>query len=281
MILRTDKMNARNRQSGLTLMEQTVVVGCIAVLVVLGLPAVRTFIKSFESEGSTRAMISAALASGRAIAAKEQHYAGIRFQHKYQEDGKGSQYIIFIVHDFDKTGLEPGFRAVEGIEPIRLPDSVGVIDLRIRTNHGTTHQAAEDDDDKSINGDSDIDDLYELTDTTTFSIIFSPSGKLMIHPVRVRNRDGKYQPSNPLESQDDIFNSPENIKDHNIGMFIQDDYADRGLGAEPSRNSFIIYDRNIFEKLDESRRWSDYLEHLDVTGNRVYINPYTGTMIEK
>ena len=73
-------MNAKSRQSGLTLMEQTVVVACIAALVVLGLPAVRTFVKSFESQGSTKAMISAALASARAVAAKEQHYAGIRFQ---------------------------------------------------------------------------------------------------------------------------------------------------------------------------------------------------------
>jgi Tfp pilus assembly protein FimT len=261
MILRTDKMKAGTRQSGFTLMEQTVVVACIAILIVLGLPAGRAFVKSFESQGSTRAMISAAMASARAIAAKEQHYTGIRFQQKYQQDGKGCQYIIFIVHDFDNTGLANGFRAVEGIEPIKLPETVGAVEV--------------------VGSDSDIDDDDEVTDKTTFSIIFSPSGKLVIHEVRVRNRDGKYQPSNPLESQDDIFNSPENIKDHNIGMFIQDDYADRGLGAEPSRNSFIIYDRNIFEKLNESRRWSDYLEHLDVTGNRVYINPYTGTMIEK
>jgi len=258
-------------------MEQTVVVACIALFVVLGLPAVRTFVKSFESEGSTRAMISAALASARAIAAKEQHYAGIRFQNRHQQDGKGNQYIIFIVHDFDSTGLEPGFRAVEGIEPIRLPDSVGVIDLRIRTNHGTTYQAAEDAHDKSINGNSDIDDSYELTDTTAFSVIFSPSGKMVIHDVRVRNRDGEYRPNNPDDSKDDIFNSPENIENYNTGTFIQDDYAHLGLGAEPSRNSFIIYDRNLFEKLNENRRYSDYLEHLDV----VYINPYTGTMIEK
>ena len=252
-------MKTGTRQSGLTLIEQTVVVACIAILVVLGLPAGRAFVKSFESQGSTRAMISAALASARAIAAKEQHYAGIRFQQKYQQDGKGCQYIVFIVHDFDKTGLANGFRAVEGIEPIRLPETVGAMEV--------------------VGSDNDIDDDDEVTDKTTFSVIFSPSGKLVIHEVRVRNRDGKYQPSNPLESQDDIFNSPGNIENHNIGMFIQDDYADRGLGAEPSRNSFIIYDRDTFEKVDKDKRYDDYLE--DLASQEIYINPYTGTMIEK
>jgi len=248
-------MNAKSRQSGLTLMEQTVVVACIAALVVLGLPAVRTFVKSFESQGSTKAMISAALASARAVAAKEQHYAGIRFQHRYHEDGKGSQYIIFILHDFDKTELANGFRAVEGIEPIKLPDAVGAMEV--------------------IDRDSDIDDEDKVTDKTTFSIVFSPAGKMVIHDVRTRNRDGETNNT----SEDDIFNTETNVQVNKIGMFVQD-YRD-GSGNHPqeelSKNSFRIYDRNLFEKVDVNRRYSDYLEHLEA----IYINPYTGTMIER
>ncbi len=254
---------------GLTLMEEIVVVAIIAMFVVLGVPAIRAFVRSLESASAARAMISASLSSARAIAAKEQHYAGIRFQNKYQQDGKGCQYMIFIVQDSNKTGLAYGFRAVEGVEPIKLPDSVGVMDLKL----GSPNPVEVVDDNIRINED------WEVSDTTSFSIIFSPAGKLVIHEVRVRNKDGETATSGTL-SNDDIFNRISQI-DAGIGMFLQDDYytgtPNFGLGPEPSRNSFIIYDRKVFEKLNPATRYSNYLKDLDV----IYINPYTGTIINK
>ena len=204
-------------------------------------------------------MISASLASARAIAAREQRYAGVRFQYKYQEDGKGCQYMIFIVHDPQMNPsdiIANGFRAVEGIEPIKLPDSVGVMEV--------------------VNSDGEIDDTPsgELTDKTSFSIIFSPSGKLVIHLVRVINKEGKRYSD---DSKDDVFNSESKVKDR-IAMFVQDTYFSiNGLDEEPSRNSFRIYDKTVFEKLNPLSRYNDYLRNLEV----VYINPYTGTMINK
>jgi prepilin-type N-terminal cleavage/methylation domain-containing protein len=263
-------MNYKLRtKHGLTLTEMVVVVSIVAVFTVLGLPAIRAFIRSVESEGGTKAMISAALSSGRAIAARQQRYAGVRFQNKYQEDGRGCQYMIFIVHEEPSKmgGLTIGFRAVEGIEPIKLPDSVGVMDLRINGN-------------EKIDLDNEMSTTEDFNDTTTFSIVFSPSGKLVIHDVRVRNRNGKYQPANPNESRDDIFNSPVNIIDNKTGMFVQDDYPSSGFDKEPSRNSFIIYDKTIFEKLNPNSRYTDYLEDL-AKKEVVYINPYTGTMINR
>jgi prepilin-type N-terminal cleavage/methylation domain-containing protein len=259
-------MKAKARQFGLTLTEMVVVVSIIAVFAVLGVPAIRAFIRSVESEGGARAMISASLASARAMAAQKQHYVGIRFQNKFQPDGKGCQYMIFIIHEEPSKmgGLANGFRAVEGTEPIKLPDSVGVMDLRL----GSTNP------DQIIDDDSKIDEDWEVTDTTTFSIIFSPSGKLVIHPVRVRNKDGA--PDGTDTSKDNIFNTYFNVK-HGITMFFQDDYAYLGFVEEPSRNSFIIYDRTAFEKLDPGSRYTNYLKDLDI----IYINPYTGTMINK
>jgi prepilin-type N-terminal cleavage/methylation domain-containing protein len=260
------------RSSGLTLTEMVVVVSIIAVFTVLGLPAIRAFVRSVESGSSARAMISGALSSARAIAAKQQRYAGVRFQNKYQQDGKGCQYMIFIVQDPEIMAY--GFRAVEGLQPIKLPDSVGVMDLRIRTNLSDAGNPA----DQPIDIDSKIDDPEELRDTTTFSIVFSPSGKLVIHDVRVRNRNGKA--NNDNSSKDDIFNTKFNVEDEKIAMFYQDDYADLGLGQEPSRNSFIIYDKTVFEKLDPDSRYDDYLKEL-AAKEVIYINPYTGTMINK
>jgi hypothetical protein len=231
-----------------------VVVSIIAVFTVLGLPAIRAFVRSVESEGGAKAMISAALSSGRAIAAREQQYAGVRFQNKYQQDGKGCQYMIFIIYDTEiPHGVQGnlGCRAVEGIEPIKLPDSVGVMEV--------------------VSGNGDIDDnpSGEVTDKTTFSILFSPSGKLVIHELWVRNRDG----DTGNNSKDDIFNTETNIRDNKVGMFVQDENGD----IEPSRNSFIIYDKTVFEKVDKDNRYDDYLKDLEV----VYINPYTGTMINR
>ena len=94
----------------------------------------------FQTQSGTESLVSAALASARAMAAKEQHYAGIRFQ----QDSTGNQYMIFILHDFEKTGLSPGFRAIEGIKPIKLPENSRVMDLRVRTNRRTNWADAAD-----------------------------------------------------------------------------------------------------------------------------------------
>lgn len=276
-------MRKEPRQSGLTLAETAVVIATIALLAAFGLPAVRALLHSFESHSGATTMISAALTSARAIAAKDQHYAGIRFQ----QDSAGDQYMIYIVHDFEKTGLSPGFRAVEGLKPIKLPEGLAAMDLMVRTNHGTQSAGAADPLDEPLQA-QHLDDTnplnlgldgknINLRDTSTFSIIFSPAGKLIVRTVRVRNSNGVYQPDNGIPnkaSTDTVFNSPTNINTYGIGMFIQDDYAELGLGVESSRNSFIIYDRTQFDKLNAIRRF-DYLSGL----KPIYINSYTGALI--
>jgi prepilin-type N-terminal cleavage/methylation domain-containing protein len=270
-------------KSGFTLTEMVVVIATISLLVAFGLPVMRLIRESLESKTGGKSMISAALSSARAIAAKERHYAGIRFQ----QDSDGNQYMIFIIHDFEKTGLNPGFRAVENLKPTKLPESLGVTDLRVRTNHGTNWTDAEELLDEPLKA-SYLDDTNPqnfgpnqknryITDSSTFSIVFSPSGKLVMRNVRIRNRDGIYQPDNGQSnkvSMDSVFNSPKNITNYGVGKFIQDDYAELGLGAESSRNSFVIYDKIRFDKLDAIERFN-YLSSLEP----VYINPYTGTII--
>ncbi|MBN1391831.1 MAG: hypothetical protein JW947_03400 [Sedimentisphaerales bacterium] len=244
--LRQSGLRNRRRRCGLSLMEQVVVVAAIALLVAVSLPAVRSFIKSIEAQGGSKAMLNAALASARATAAQQQRYAGIRFQYAYYKGDpcnsplKAPQYMIFIVQDFDATNLANGFRAVEGVEPIKLPDNVGVMEV--------------------VNGDGDIDIPTKLINKTTFSIIFSPSGKLIIHDVRTKG----------ITSKDDVFNTNSNVQ-NGIGMFVQDS------ANEASRNSFRIYDRDIFGKVNVDDRVTGYLQDVDV----VYINPYTGTIIDR
>jgi prepilin-type N-terminal cleavage/methylation domain-containing protein len=277
-------------KTGFTLVELLTVVSIILLLAVIGLPAAKQVLDSFESSLSVRYLISAALGNARAIAARQQAYAGLRFQ----QDLDGNQYMIFIINDpasapsaaaliadptLTGTGLVNGFRAVTGYKSMKLPINVGVMDLLVRTDLS----------DASIVGDtsiidSDLDDrvaanlvdgrnIY-LTDTTSFSIVFSPAGKLVIHEARTSNRHGRRANNNA--STDDMFNTEDNVKS-GLALFCQDDYAGRGLGQELSRNNFVIYDKRQLDAVDEDSRWTDYLQHLEV----LYISPYTGRIINK
>ena len=247
-------------KNGYTLTELMVVVAILAVLVGLGVPAAKQIVESFESSAGLSHVISAALNNARAIATKKQKYAGVRFQ----QDTNGNQYMIFVVNDPCSTGLANGFRAIEGRKPIKLPANAGVMDLRIRTDpcdvSNTSDMAIEVFGDDAASNDN-INDSYEVTDTTTFSVVFSPAGKLVMHKVRVNNNN-------------DVFNTSDNV-DNGIGMFIQDNDPEMGLGQEPSRKSFIIYDKRAFGAVDVDERWTGYLRERE----RLYINPYTGEII--
>jgi type II secretory pathway pseudopilin PulG len=262
------------RQPGLTLIEMTVVIVTMALLINFTMPAVRAFLNAFQSEGGTRAMISSALASARAMATRNQRYTGIRFQKvclshdttaPLGELLDAPQYMTFIVLEEPQkmNNLTIGFKAVEGLKPIRIPDTIGVIDLT------------------GITADADINEDSELSNATSFSIIFSPSGKLVIHDVRVRNKDGIYQPNNddPLKtSRDDVFNSAYNINKYGVGMFIQDDYQNLGLWSESSRTSFVICQRQeLNQAYRKSKVWSDYLYRLSL--DPLYVSTYTGQIV--
>jgi prepilin-type N-terminal cleavage/methylation domain-containing protein len=289
-------MGIKLRQSGLTLTELAVVIAVMALLAGLALPAARMVMASFESGDGAKSMISAALASARGLAAKEGRYVGVRFQKAYNPDAPdplnpltAPQYMIFIEKDADPepngTGLANGFRAIEGCKPIKLPDSIGVMDLTLvnRRVSGTAILFA----DEPIDTDAEIDAPEELRDTTTFSVVFSPSGKLLIQEVRVRNRHGI--PDTVARagdiSSDDVFNKKAQV-DAGLAMFYQDDaaYLPMGLGPEYSRTKFVIYDREKFKRAFgaggvASKAWSDYLAAL--TAETIYLNPYTGTIISK
>ena len=282
-------MNTSYKKNGFSLTEMVVVVAIIGLLAALGLPAIRALQKSFESGSGPKSMINAALSTARAIAAKEQRYVGVRFELDFHDN----QYMIFIIHDPESTGLSNGFRALEGQKPIKLPPDFRVIDME---NRASDNPETIRDEKIGFNLSTlTFDDFPEasdgqtypvLRDTSCFSVVFSPNGKLVQHPVRVRNRDGIYKPDNSIPgkvSMDDIFNSPENIINFNVGMFLQDDDWDgyglgpRGsLGIEMSRNKLFIFEKSYFEQLKNDEDKLDYLMSLEP----VLINQYTGTLVK-
>ncbi len=278
-------MRVNHRQSGLSLLEETLVVAIVAIMIFLAVPAARHLFDRLQTPAGVKALISSALASARAIAARDQRYVGIRFQHACYKDTQGNiqpeksplkmpQYMIFI--EYQPVGQtasndQDTFIAIEGIEPIKLPENIGVMDLTLTPNAGQI---------ESISNNDEINDDRELLDTTTFSIVFSPAGKLVVREVLTRNRDGLTS-GNAQKSEDDIINTWGQVE-NGYAMFWQDNDTFSGLRLiqEPSRRSFIIYDRGILRSLPPGKRYSMYLEELKEK-HMIYINPYTGTFINR
>jgi hypothetical protein len=281
-----------HKSNGLTLIEMTLVIATIALLIGFGVPAVRALVNSFHSEGGVRSVIEAALSSARAMAQQRQCYLGVRFQMAYNRDAAdpedviaATQYLVFIVHDPDRapngTEYANGFRAVEGIEPIKLPETFGVTDLTYVERSGSGSVSI-----SETPFDADIDNPTELRlfperlrDATTFSVVFSPSGKLVVHEVRVWNRHGR-RASDTTLSTDEVFNAPDQVINPNVqAMFYQDDFpSETGLGPEFSRTSFVIFDRaRLRSAYQQGAPWTNYLQAL--AAERMWVGPYTGALI--
>ena len=279
-------MAKKPKQSAFSIIELLVVILIIASLTGLAIPAINMIQKSYNSIGSKN-LISAALSTARTIAMNKQRYAGVRFQKAYtpNEDDKYAadlydgnedyikkrlldedQYMIFIVYEERRKmrGDKDCFRVVKGRKPIKLPEAVGVMDMT------------------GIDGDGDIDNDANLMDGTAFSIVFSPAGKLVIYKMQTRNKDGY---ATGTGSEDQVFNTLDKIKDTHspAGLFIQDNDENdiAGLKQELSQASFVIYDRKIFsEYLNNGDEYSEYLKNLK-ENESLYINAYTGAIIDK
>lgn len=284
-------MNRYARHPGFTLSEVLVVVAAMVLLTVLAVPAMKKIVGSFESASGVRKVIAAALSNARAIAAKEQKYAGVRFQ----QDLNGNQYMIFIIHDpadaptaadlaidpyLTGTGLANGFRALDGRKPVKLPASIGVFDLRLVTrtvlaNNQVQYSEA------PVNADPQVNNLpVFLSECSTFSVVFSPTGRLLLHEVRVRQKHLDVL-IGAVDCFDNVFND-QNRFFANDAMFMQDDYFQATspfrYGPETSRNCFVIYDKKQFEAVPPAQRWTGYLQQL-ANLDTLYINPHTGELV--
>lgn len=255
----------RKQKTAFSLVEMLVVIGIIAILVGLAVPAINAMQKSFNSTGA-EGMISAALSTARTLAISNQQYAGVRFQKVYSQNNslEADQYMIFIIYDSaNERGWVCGFTAVAGYKPMKLPENVSVIDKIIlnrslNADCDCTLSCVE----KPLE-DTDLDNTVinkSITDTSTFSIVFSPAGKLVSHKLRCARKS----------VNDDVFN------DLPTGMFVEDNYEDSGIGVEMSRMNFVIYDRGKFKNLKTSNERWDYLSELKT----IYVNAYTGEIIK-
>ncbi|MDD5459625.1 MAG: hypothetical protein PHF37_09570 [Phycisphaerae bacterium] len=253
-------MIKRQKQFGVSLTETAIVVGVVALLTMLSMPAIKTLFNSMATEDGTSAMVNAALSSAKSMALQQQKYVGVRFQKAYDERGvlNAPQYMIFIIHDDTILPGWPGnlsCKVVGGINPIKLPENIEVMDFRFGSALNDNEFAQ----DPEVNPDN-------YYDATCFTILFSPSGKLIVHDLWVKNRDGASDDS----SEDNVFNTYRNVADNKIGLLIQDELR------EYSRKNFYLYNKQIFkEKYNIGKAYSEYLYKL----KPVHINAYTGRII--
>ncbi|AQQ70121.1 Tfp pilus assembly protein FimT [Limihaloglobus sulfuriphilus] len=269
-------------KSGFTLVENLVALSIIVIVGSLGLFSIHSFLDSYESGGQTQFQIAAALSNARAIAAREGRCAGVRFQREYdpQGFGKADQYMIFIIKsDLNNASSYDmdSFHAVDGKKPIKLSGSVMVMSTETGSYGGP------------VSSDSSIDTEEELRDALTFSVVFSPSGRLIKPQVLVRNRDNAANPDNEGGSSisyDAVFNSFRNVtsqdKFYQAGQFFQDnansgavDPID-GLEQEAAVDALMLFSREDFENVDPGYRWSDFLVFVKPFN----INTYSGELID-
>jgi prepilin-type N-terminal cleavage/methylation domain-containing protein len=260
------------KHSAFSLVELLVVLGIIAALAAFAIPAIKAMQKSFDSTGA-ESMISAALSTARTIAISQQKYAGVRFQKIYDGNNvfDADQYMIFIVYNNadEVTDWKCGFVAVEGYKPMKLPANVEVIDKTIAINRVASEKDCGYNYSEDPLTSGELSNIVYFTDTSTFSVVFSPTGKLAIQDVRCRGRQD-------LNNKDDqVFNTKNNIEKKGYGMFLEDiGNHTLGIGAESSRKMFYLLDKDKFNKMSDSQRW-DYVNGM----KPINLNPYTGEII--
>ncbi len=270
------------KHNAFSLVELLVVLGIIAALAALAIPSIKAMQKSFDSTGA-ESMISTALSAARTIAISKGKYAGVRFQKIYDGNNvvNADQYMIFVINNADVSNVDHLFIAIPGYKPIKLPSNTGVIDKSIRTSISSseddtkTENANERD---VVSGDfTNLNLERVMRDTSAFSVVFTPSGKLAIRDIRIRNQKGGYRSTTESQSgYDKVFNSTDNIIQNGTGQFVQDDYADLGLGGEKSRDKLYIYDKDKFNKMSDLQRWN-YVQGI----KPCTLNPYTGAIVNK
>ena len=262
-IARLNDMRKSLRKNGMTLMEVTVVVGIIAVLVGFGAPAVRALLDSFQNEAATRMMVNAALDSARSLASVHGD-VGVRFQKAYNRTNPSNvldadQYMVLVKLDNEGDRPKKGFSVLEGHKPVRLPDRFGVMDLYAGSGSGTEV-------DRNTAFDSEA-----IRDLTTFTVVFSRTGKLDRRDVQVISLHDDDRTFNTRKKLDACTTCPPPV------FLIDDVIAGGSEDVEISRDQLVIYDRQKFRRaLQEGQPYEDCLKSLP----RVFVAPYAGRLMQ-
>jgi len=259
----------KKQKAAFTLIEMLVVIGIIALMIAATTPAVLALVKS-NKLSAARNLIRSALVLAQAHAAQSQRYAGVRFQ--FDRDGweKGQQYLVLIEKAAPGSATYE-YNAIPNTKPATLPMGIGVIALNavVASNSNLSNGNLDDDLDHALGG---------LLNATTFSIIFSPTGQMVVKKVQALARDVDDKTFGNQLDVDTIARagdppSPLLYYDNYVPVIDSVSWCE----YEPSTTGFYIYETQLMAECEPDFRYDDYVEPaLDP----ILINAYTGTIIK-
>jgi len=262
---------------GFTLVEMLVVVAIVGLLTALTVPNVPGMIRSHKMSAA-RNLIKSALGQAQAHAAKYQKYAGVRFQ--FDRDGweKGQQYLVLIEKHPDPSNAN-GFVAVPNAKPVALPAGTAVISLEVDNPPiflGANYNQYLDDSYVGLLPGLGVIDLSNIMGATTFSIIFSPTGQMVVKDVRIHERD----------ANDSIFRSGGLLSyDEHYCPLIGNMTGNHApwCGAESSALGLYVYVTAAMREVGAGERYSALISRHGSSEQveRILINTYMGTIINE
>jgi prepilin-type N-terminal cleavage/methylation domain-containing protein len=267
-------MKTRPRQPAFTMIELMAVILILVLFLAMALPAISKMMQS-NKVGQARSMIKSFFALAQARAAETQNYVGVRFQ--FDKNGwlNGKQYLVLI------ENYNGDFSAVPNTKPAALPPGV----VAITGNAG------------NVDLDNDLGHWSfgtgGMMDSTTFSIVFSPTGQLVIKTVVVRPWQFQQPAGSGIWIFDHIFNSSSRVllndshPDHCL-LYCDGpsfwDYRTSSLlvsenwcRSEYSATSFRLAEVDPLVSCDSNSRFTQYVYTIE----SILINQYTGEVFEQ
>lgn len=278
--------SGHHSHSAYTLVEILVAIAIIVIVLAIAVGSLRA-LTGTNQLGAARTMVQTLLASARAEASARGHLVGVRFQ----QSADGTAYGVII---WPREPQPPGvgyvfFEAAPNREPFRFPAGVELA----AGSMVVSPDAA---------GDASL--TTGLANSTTFSIVFEPTGQLALRTIRVGQRRVR-DPVNPLSNlygvedpKDAVFDDAPNVNPrvepepgtttpkYTVRWLLAGDAlpANSYVPGKPgiqnpelTENSLWLYDQ-VARKDAGPQPWTNYLRQQQREA-RLLINPYTGQLM--